>query len=227
MSTSNCSETSVTREAADELRSEGSQLGKDTMDHLHTLSIQQNRDSNFIRQVEEASGARMSSCYQCGNCSASCAYTCVYDYPVSQIMRLVQLGRKDLVLQSRSIWLCATCQACTTRCPNNLDVARIMEVLRIMSRREGRVSERDIELFYDEFLRSVKTFGRVFETGLLPAYSLKAGKPLTDLDLAPQVLMKGKLAFLPPRMKNRKEVAAIFKRYEADIEKSPTRRPIP
>jgi heterodisulfide reductase subunit C2 len=184
------------------------------------LLIQKSCDTGFIGQVEAVSGQKVSRCYQCGNCSASCAYTCVYDYPVSQIMRLVQLGQKELVLESRSIWLCATCQACTTRCPNNLDVARIMETLRIMSRREGKVSEGKIQMFYDEFLRSVKTFGRVFETGLLPAYSFKSAKPLTDMDLAPKVLMKGKLAFLPPRMKGRKEVAAIFHRYNAGLEES-------
>ncbi|MCK8603612.1 4Fe-4S dicluster domain-containing protein [Desulfoferrobacter suflitae] len=185
------------------------------MERIHTLAIQQTCDIGFISKVEEASGQHISKCYQCGNCTASCAYTHVYDYPVNQIMRLVQLGQKKAVLQSRSIWLCATCQACTTRCPNNLDVARIMETLRIMSRQENMVAERDIELFYHEFLESIKAFGRVFETGLLPMFSLKAGKPFTDMDLAPRVLKKGKLAFLPQRIKGRKQVAAIFHRFEA------------
>jgi heterodisulfide reductase subunit C len=165
--------------------------------------------------VEEASEQQINRCYQCGNCSASCAYSYVYDYPVNQIMRLVQLGQKDVILKSRSIWLCATCQACTTRCPNNLDVARIMESLRVMSRREGTVSQQDIQLFYDEFLKSVKRFGRVFETGLLPIYSFKAKKPFTDLDLAPRVLKKGKLSLMPPRIEGRKAVGEIFSRFEA------------
>lgn len=185
------------------------------MERIHTLSIQETCDTDFIRQVEKASGQRMSRCYQCGNCSASCAYTYVYDYPVNQIMRLVQLGQRETVLKSRSIWLCATCQACTTRCPNNIDVARIMEALRVMSREQKTVSESDIKIFFDEFLRSVKTFGRVFETGLLPTYNFKAGKLFTDMDLAPKVLKKGKLAILPPRMQGRKEVAEIFKRFES------------
>jgi heterodisulfide reductase subunit C len=185
------------------------------MERIHTLSIQKSRDTDFIREVEAASEQQVSRCYQCGNCSASCAYTYVYDYPVNQIMRLLQLGQREVILKARSIWLCATCQACTTRCPCNLDVARIMESLRVMSRQEGVVSLHDIQLFYDEFLRSVRTFGRVFETGLLPAYSLRAMKPFTDLDLAPKVLKKGKLAFLPHRMKGRRAVMEIFKRVEA------------
>ena len=185
------------------------------MEQIRILSIPETNDVQFTRLVEEASGQRVSRCYQCGNCSASCAYTFAYDYPVNQIMRLIQLGQRETVLKSRSIWLCASCQACTTRCPNNVDVARIMEALRIMSRREGMVSGGDIRMFFDEFLRSVRTFGRVFETGLLPVYSIKAGKPFTDLDLAPRVLMKGKLAFMPPKMKGRKKVAEIFDRFEA------------
>ncbi len=182
------------------------------MKRVDSLSIQQTCDADFVRQVEEASEQKVSKCYQCGNCMASCAYTFVYDYPVNQIMRLIQLGQKEIVLNSRSIWLCANCQACTTRCPNNLDVARIMETLRIMSRTEETVTEPDIRIFYDEFLRSVKTFGRVFETGLLPVYNLRASRPFTDMDLAPRVLKKGKLSFLPSRINGRKEIAGIFER---------------
>lgn len=185
------------------------------MERIRTLSIQETCNIDFIKQVEEASGQRVSRCYQCGNCSAGCAYTYVYDYPVSQIMRLLQLGQKEAVLRSGSIWLCAACQACTTRCPNNLDVARIMEALRIMSREENMVSEGDIRIFFDELLRSVKTFGRVFETGLLPVYNLRAKKLFTDLDLAPRVFKKGKLAIMPPIIRGRKEVAEIFQRFES------------
>jgi heterodisulfide reductase subunit C len=194
--------------------------GKRMMERLHTLAIQTTRNDEFIREVEKASGQHISQCYQCGNCSASCAYTYVYDYPVNQIMRLVQLGQKDVVLSSKSIWLCATCQACTTRCPCNIDVAKVMESLRILSRQDKKVSEHDIQLFYDEFLRLVKRFGRVFETGLLPLFSLKAGKPFTDVDLAPRVLMKGKLGLLPHKVKGQRHVAEIFDRFEAYGKKS-------
>ena len=131
------------------------------MEQLHMLSLQQTCDRNFIRQVERESGQQISKCYQCGNCSASCNYTYVYDYTANQIMRLIQLGQKDIVLQSRSIWLCANCQACTTRCPCNIDVARVMQTLRVMSVDNDMVSIDHVRLFYDEFLNSVKTFGRV------------------------------------------------------------------
>lgn len=184
------------------------------MERLHALAPQQTCNKDFIHQVERQSGQQVSRCYQCGNCSASCNYTYVYDYPANQIMRLIQLGQQDIVLRSRSIWLCANCQACTTRCPCNIDVARVMEALRVMSVDRDMVSIRNVRLFYDEFLNSVKIFGRVFETGLLATYNIKSGKPFTDMDLAPKVLKKGKLALKPHMNRGRKAVADIFERFE-------------
>lgn len=184
------------------------------MDRPHLLALQQTCDKEFIHQVETRSGQQVSSCYQCGNCSASCNYTYVYDYPAHQIMRLIQLGQKEVVLQSRAIWLCANCQACTTRCPCNIDVARVMETLRVMSVDNDTVSIRKVRLFYDEFLNSVRIFGRVFETGLLATYNIKATKPFTDVDLAPKVLHKRKLALKPHIGRGRKAVADIFQRFE-------------
>lgn len=184
------------------------------MERLHVLALQKTCNKDFIHQVERESGQQVSRCYQCGNCSASCNYTHVYDYPANQIMRLIQLGQQDIVLGSRSIWLCANCQACTTRCPCNIDVARVMETLRVMSVDQDMVSSRNVRLFYDEFLNSVKIFGRVFETGLLATYNIKAGKPFTDVDLAPKVLKKRKLAVMPHMNRGRKAVADIFERFE-------------
>lgn len=184
------------------------------MDRPHHLALQQTCNKAFIRQVETESGQQVSSCYQCGNCSASCNYTYVYDYPANQIMRLIQLGQKEIVLRSRAIWLCANCQACTTRCPCKIDVTRVMETLRVMSVDNDTVSIRKVRLFYDEFLNSIKIFGRVFETGLLATYNIKAAKPLTDVDLAPKVLQKRKLTLKPHIGPGRKAVADIFKRFE-------------
>jgi heterodisulfide reductase subunit C2 len=184
------------------------------MDRIHALSVQKTCDPEFVKRVEEASGQQVSRCYQCGNCSGSCNYTQVYDYPTNQIMRLVQLGQKETVLGCASIWLCTNCQACTTRCPCNIEVARVMESLRVMSREEGKASQKDIRIFYDEFLKSVKRFGRVFETSLLPIVNFKTCNPFGDMDLAPKVLRKRKLAFKPHSLMGCREVREIFKRFE-------------
>lgn len=155
----------------------------------------------------------MVNCYQCGNCTAGCPFNFSYDLTVNRIMRLVQAGRKKEVLSCRSLWLCGSCQSCTTRCPNNIDVARIMDVLRHMAREEGYTTVRDMRVFADTFLKSVERHGRVYEAGMMAEFVAKTGKFFGDLDLLPAVATKNKMAIKPHTIENREAVEAIFKRF--------------
>lgn len=170
-------------------------------------------DHAFIAEVQARSHQDIKTCYQCGNCTAGCPYTFAYDYSVSQIMRLIQTGQKDAVLKSRSIWLCGSCQSCTTRCPNNIDVALIMDVCRHMAREAGYATERAVKVFADSFLNSVSRYGRAFELGLMTEYMARSGRIFTDVDLAPSALMRNKLPFKPHRIQGRDQVARIFERF--------------
>ncbi|MCX8021630.1 MAG: 4Fe-4S dicluster domain-containing protein [Syntrophorhabdaceae bacterium] len=181
---------------------------------MDAINLTETIDTDFIKEVAKESGENPSLCYQCGNCTAGCPYTHFFDYPVSMVMRLLQTGQKETILTSKAIWLCATCETCTTRCPCNIDVAHIMDTLRIMARREGKVSEKDIRLFYDTFLSSMRQFGRIYEVGLLLSYNLKSGHLMADADLGPKVLSRGKIHFLPKKIKGAGEVAKIFERFE-------------
>jgi heterodisulfide reductase subunit C len=128
-------------------------------------------------------------------------------------MRLLQVGQKDRVLRSHAIWLCATCETCTTRCPREIDVARVMDVLRILSRRAGTVSEKGVRAFYDAFLDSVKSHGRLYELGVIMKYNLQTKRPFTDAELGPKLLGKGKIHLLPNTIKGAGAVKKIFKRF--------------
>ncbi|WP_092377728.1 4Fe-4S dicluster domain-containing protein [Desulfomicrobium apsheronum] len=170
-------------------------------------------DLEFVAEVEARSHQKIRNCYQCGNCTAGCPYTFAYDYSVSQIMRLIQTGQKEAVLKSRSLWLCGSCQSCTTRCPNKIDVALIMDVCRHMAREAGYATERSVKIFADSFLASVERHGRAYELGLMAAYMTRSGRVFTDVDLAPQALMRGKLPFKPHQIQGREQVARIFERF--------------
>jgi heterodisulfide reductase subunit C2 len=187
---------------------------------MNTINLSSNVDREFIKQVSQESGQNPSLCYQCGNCTAGCPYTQYFDYPVSQVMRLLQAGQKDTLLNSKAIWLCATCETCTTRCPCEIDVAGVMDTLRIIARREGRVSEKDIKLFYDTFLGSMKQFGRIYEVGILLGYNLKSGHLMADADLGPKVMSRGKIHFLPKKIKGAGKVAKIFERFQEKAKKA-------
>lgn len=173
-------------------------------------------DTDFIRAVEKESGQNISQCYQCGNCTAGCPYTAFYDIPVSQIMRNLQANQRETILSCRSLWLCASCESCTTRCPNDIDVARIMDVLRHMARREGYAPEPQVKTFWDTFLQSVERHGRVFEVGLMASYATKTGRVLTDVDLGLKLFPRGKLGFKAHDIVGKDEVKKIFQRFNEE-----------
>lgn len=186
------------------------------MEKIVDLSV---KDQGFVDEVMERSGQDPGLCYQCGNCSAGCPYSFIYDYPVHKLMRLLQLGRKGDILKSRSIWLCVSCQACTTRCPNNIEVAAVMEVLRQMAQEQGYVNDKHVDQFFSAFLDSVQKHGRVFELGTFLKYVLASKKLTTDLDLGPKIVFKGKIGFRPHEIVGKEQVANIFCRVEGQENK--------
>lgn len=180
------------------------------------IDLTRKRDRDFTAAVEAQSGQNVSTCYQCGNCSAGCPAGFVYDLQANQIMRGVQLGLKDQVLNSRSIWMCLSCSTCSLRCPNNIDGAEVMETLRHMARKEGRVAVPKVEKFWFSFLDTVRKFGRTYEIGTMVLYMLRSLRVFTDVDLAPQALAKQKLGFKPHSIPNggAEAVGRIMTRYK-------------
>ena len=101
------------------------------------LSVNKIR-SDFVREVEEISGEDLMACNQCGKCSSGCPTASYMDLLPSQVIRLAQLGMEQ-VLESRTIWICAACLTCATRCPKGVDLSRLMEAMREISLRAGVV----------------------------------------------------------------------------------------
>jgi heterodisulfide reductase subunit C len=50
---------------------------------------------------------------------------------------MATLGLKDRVLKSNTLWLCAACFTCTDRCPQDVEVASVIRVLRNLAAEEG------------------------------------------------------------------------------------------
>ena len=101
--------------------------------------------SDFVRRVRAISGQELLACNQCGKCSAGCPVAFAMDLLPSQVIRLVQLGLEE-ALEAESIWTCAACQTCLSRCPRGVDLPRVMEALRqIVLRDQGdRLSPTDL-----------------------------------------------------------------------------------
>ncbi len=192
---------------------------------FNSIVLGRARDPAFTKEVERRSGQDVSTCYQCGNCTAGCPAGFVYDKQVNQIMRMLQLGLKEQILASNSIWLCLGCSMCTLRCPNNIDVAGIMETLRHIGRHEGQVTVPNVEKFWFSFLDTVRTFGRTYEVGTMALYMLRSLKLTTDVDLAPAALRKRKLSMMPavPSSQAAAATGRIMKRYRERAEREGVR----
>ncbi len=55
----------------------------------------------------------------------------------NQVMRLLQFGQVERILESNTPWICASCFVCTTRCPKDIDIAAVMEALRLLKLRQN------------------------------------------------------------------------------------------
>jgi heterodisulfide reductase subunit D len=92
-------------------------------------------DKEFGREVTPDLEV-LRTCIQCGTCSASCPTAYAMDYTPRQLWKLIQLGLKDEVVNSRTFWLCTTCKACTVRCPRGIDLTQTMLMLKEYAVRE-------------------------------------------------------------------------------------------
>ena len=168
--------------------------------------------TDLAREIQERSGENVFLCYQCKKCTAGCPVAAYFDLTPHQVLRACQFGQDEMVLNSRTISVCAACETCSTRCPQGIDIARIMDVLEIMAAERGIPSKApSVPMFYKSANRGINYFGRMWELGLMAELYIRQffhwqdGKPLLDfrqifkynLETAVKMLRSGKLKILP------------------------------
>ena len=152
----------------------------------------------LAQRVMDEVGENVYLCYQCVRCSSGCPVSKYFDWQPNQIMRALQLGQEDIALHAETPWLCAACQTCTTRCPQGLDIAAIMEFLTREALERGiQPPVREVDFFNKAFMREVRLWGRAYELGLMVEMKLRTLHLMDDLDLGARMILKNKLAFLP------------------------------
>ena len=162
---------------------------------------------DLARQIEKRCGENVFSCYQCGKCSSGCPVAEYFDLLPNELLRAVQLGRKDTALKSRTLWLCSMCETCAVRCPHGINITKIMDVLKIMAQQEGLSSPLPAAVLFNQAaLRGIRVFGKMYEIGLMgevylrqmAAGTLDYGQLIRkDLPLALKMIRKRKLKLLP------------------------------
>ena len=177
-------------------------------------------DYQFLEQVEAIGPFDVAACFQCRKCTNGCPASFAMDLYPDEVIRLVILGQRDKVLNSRTIWVCAACETCTTRCPNGVKIAEVMDCLKEMAIAQGvPCPQPQIQALHETFLENIKLFGRVFEGALLPVYMLRSGEMLRkfnegslldDMRIGLEMFLKGRFGLFPKIIKGRKEVREII-----------------
>ncbi len=178
-------------------------------------------DYSFLEKIEAQGPFQAGACFQCRKCTNGCPVTFAMDLYPDEVIRMVILGQRETVLACQTIWICAACETCTTRCPNDVKIAELMDCLKEMAVQDDLPSSQPrILALHETFLSNIKKWGRVYETALLPVYLLKSGELLEklnsgtwryDLNLGRQMVTKGRLPLMPPSIKGKREVRKILK----------------
>lgn len=182
----------------------------------HELAAAGNKvlpDPSLSACIEKHSGQPVNRCFQCRKCSTGCPVSEMMDLLPHQIVRYAQLGLEDRLLKSRSIWICASCRTCKSRCPNGIDIAAIGDACKAKALAQGiKPALPEIASFHQAFLKSVEGNGRVHELGMMLDYKLKTKTYFQDVSLGLAMFKRGKLKLLPERIRRRREVQEIFLR---------------
>ena len=173
--------------------------------------------SNFALEVQRRSGENIFRCYYCQKCTIGCPTAYAMDYQPAQVLKMIQLGMREVVLKSSAPWLCVGCEACGTRCPNGISLAPVMDTLKYMALEAGYTPpETTIYALHRAFVNSIKIFGRVHETTMLVEYMLRSRDIfsilLSSYDVAATLLLKRKLPILPERVKDLGQVKELYRR---------------
>lgn len=171
---------------------------------------------SFLKQLEERSGQPVSRCYQCKKCTGGCPMTFAMDIHPNQVVRYSQLGLKDKLLSSRTIWVCACCKTCADRCPNDIDISAMNDALKELAAEEkAALGDAMVPVFHESFMASVQRHGRIYEMGMLLGFKLKTKNYTQDMQLGIEFMKKRKLKLLPEKVSQTREIKKIFEKAKA------------
>lgn len=88
-------------------------------------------NKELTETINRISGVNARKCMKCGKCSGTCPAFDEMDYHPHQFVYMVEKGRVDELMESKSLWNCLSCFACVERCPRGVEPANIIEAIRL------------------------------------------------------------------------------------------------
>lgn len=125
----------------------------------------------LLQEVMERSEQNLLACYQCRRCAAGCPVGDETGVTPDRLIRMILLGDKDAALSNLLVWKCLSCYTCGTRCPNNIQTARINETLKQMSKEaHAEPLLPKVAAFHNAFMKSTAHLGRFNEIEFMGLY---------------------------------------------------------
>jgi len=184
----------------------------------------------FLRQVEDIpAGERIKRCIQCGTCTGSCPVSYAMDISPRQLIALFRAGEMEAIMKSRTIWICASCYACTTRCPSGIKITDIMYALkRTAMEKHQKSNAPQVQVLANLFVDNLRSFGRLHEGTLIRKYYTRINitKLLGFVPLVIKMHRTRRLALFPKRISAYQSLSRIVKKAQ-EIEMREVPEPLP
>ncbi len=185
---------------------------------------------SFLEQVHLIpSGDAIKRCIQCGTCTGSCPVSYAMDISPRQLIALFRLGDMEAIMRSRTIWICASCYACTTRCPSGIKITDIMYALKRTAMEAGRKARApQVQTLATLFVDNLKRYGRLHEGTLIRRYYTKTApfRLLGFIPLAKKLFLTKRLQLFPKKIKNQASLSRIITKAQ-EIEMRSAPEPLP
>ena len=181
----------------------------------------------LVQEVMERSDQNLLACYQCRRCASGCPVGEETGYVTpDRLIRMLILGDREGALNNELVWKCVSCYTCGTRCPNEIQTARVTETLKKISKETHQTPlEPKVVHFHSSFMNSALRWGRLNEIEFINIYEIK--NALNDLknfrfkaifsemmaqgQLGLNMLRRKRLHFGFQTSKNRKEIKRLKK----------------
>ena len=160
---------------------------------------------DFIHEIEKLPGGeKILDCIQCGVCAGGCPTRFSMDYSPMQIMKMINLGMRDEVLSSYTIWKCSSCYTCASRCPRGIEITTLMMSLKNLSLKENLAKSKTKPKFHKGFSDIVSKYGRLNEAILLSKTINKSDPKglMHNASLGIRLAKKGKISLRPKRIEH-------------------------
>ena len=170
---------------------------------------------DFIQEVEKLPGGdKVLECIQCGVCAGSCPTRFAMDYSPTQILKMINLGMREQVLSSSTIWECTSCHTCAARCPRGIEITTLMMSLKNLSLKANLAQSKTKPKFHKSFFEVINKYGRLSETVLMTK-TMKKSDPkaiMHNASLGLRMARKGKIRLRPEKIEHTADLENMLKK---------------